>query len=99
MCAPGYSNCNGNPNDGCEASTSSDPNNCGGCNLQCSIPNAFSTCAMSQCSIAYCNMGYANCNNVTADGCETNTQLDNNNCGFCGNVCGMPTSCVNAFCQ
>lgn len=99
VCGTGYSDCNGNPNDGCEANVVADPNNCGGCNLQCSLPNATEACNMAMCVIDFCDVGYANCNNVTADGCEVNTQVDDNNCGFCGNLCGMPTSCVNGSCQ
>lgn len=99
VCSAGYSDCNANPYDGCEVNVASDPNNCGGCNLQCSFQNASATCSASQCQIGSCSPGYANCNNVTADGCEVGTQFDGNNCGSCGNVCPMPTTCVASICQ
>jgi hypothetical protein len=34
-CDAGFSDCNGNPDDGCEFDTTSDPNNCGGCGIKC----------------------------------------------------------------
>lgn len=99
VCSPGYSDCNGNPNDGCEVATGSDVNNCGGCNLQCSLQNANEICTMSTCLIGSCSMGYANCDNFTGNGCEVNTQISNSNCGACGNVCPMGFTCVNSICQ
>jgi Dictyostelium (slime mold) repeat len=34
-----------------------------------------------------CNAGFADCVNGSADGCETNTAVDVNNCGGCGVSC------------
>ncbi len=34
-CKPGFSDCDGNPANGCEFDTSTDPNNCGGCGVKC----------------------------------------------------------------
>jgi hypothetical protein len=34
-CNPGFGDCNNDPTDGCEADFSSDPQNCGGCNMPC----------------------------------------------------------------
>lgn len=97
-CASGQSNCNGFPGDGCEINLLTDVNNCGSCGSQCALPNAFPACNAAQCMIAFCGMGYSDCNNLTADGCEVNTQFDNNNCGACANVCPMPTTCVGGVC-
>ena len=99
VCLGGFSDCNGMPADGCESNTQSDVNNCGACNNVCSLPNANEVCNMAMCMVGSCNVGYANCNNVTADGCEVNTQFDNNNCGSCGLVCPNPLNCVNSICQ
>ncbi len=93
VCGAGLADCNGSPGDGCEASLTSDPNNCGGCGNVCSLPNANSTCVSSQCFIQSCNAPYADCNGTNADGCEANTQADNSNCGMCGHVCGFPQTC------
>ncbi len=35
ICNGGFSNCNNNPNDGCESDLSIDPNNCGACGIVC----------------------------------------------------------------
>ena len=99
VCAPGQTKCNGNPGDGCEATTATDPNNCGGCNLVCSFPNATAACTASNCTIGSCNVGYSDCNAMLADGCETYVLGDSNNCQFCGNVCPNPTTCVGGICQ
>ena len=34
-CSAGFSDCDSNPGNGCEQSTASDPNNCGGCGVVC----------------------------------------------------------------
>ena len=34
-CQPGYTDCDGEPANGCESQTSSDPLNCGGCGIAC----------------------------------------------------------------
>lgn len=99
VCAPGRSDCNGNPGDACEVNTQFDDTNCGACGNVCTLPNAVEICNMAQCLVAFCDAGYADCNAVTADGCEANTQFDDNNCGACGNVCPIMTTCVNAVCQ
>jgi hypothetical protein len=54
---------------------------------------------MSMCFINFCDPGYSNCDNVTATGCEVNTQFDDNNCGGCNNVCPGVTNCVNGVCM
>jgi len=44
-CAPGFQDCDANKQaNGCEVSTSNDVNNCGGCGLVCSLPNATAAC-------------------------------------------------------
>jgi hypothetical protein len=35
QCAPGFTDCNGNPADGCETATGTDPKNCGACGHDC----------------------------------------------------------------
>jgi hypothetical protein len=36
-CAAGSADCDGNPNNGCEANLSTDPANCGHCNVRCGV--------------------------------------------------------------
>ena len=153
-CNSGWTDCNNDPTDGCEANLQHDPMNCGACgttcpgqlectsgscfvdcggkgfaicpgdpsgvctllgtnlncnfcNDTCNLANATSQCQQDPapppsplfvCTLQMCNAGFANCDMVVANGCETNTETDPNNCGACGNVCNLPnaTSACNA---
>jgi len=90
QCSPGYGDCDGNASNGCETSTGTDPNNCGGCKAKCALPNAIAGCAGGSCTVASCNTGFQNCNNVAGDGCEVNTNTDPSNCGGCMHQCFTP---------
>lgn len=86
---------------GCETPTGSDINNCGTCNLKCSVLNGLPKCNAGNCEIDRCNTPYRDCRNGYADGCETNTNTDPNNCGTCGKVCSANNAtsrCLNGFC-
>ena len=100
-CNPGFADCDGNPANGCEVNTTNDPNNCNACNAKCALANATSTCVASACAVVTCSAGFGNCNNVAADGCETNTNTNVNDCGSCGNKCatanGTP-GCASGMC-
>jgi hypothetical protein len=70
-----------------------------------SISYALTCCGTTSCSCGasgYCDYNcispYKNCDGISSNGCETNTNTDNNNCGSCGNVCSPPTTCVNGVC-
>ncbi len=86
-CDQGYSDCNADPSDGCEAQLDSDPGNCGGCGNACVTPHATPACSSGLCGIGSCDAGYADCNKDPSDGCEAKTDGDPTNCGSCGNVC------------
>jgi hypothetical protein len=104
MCNNGFSNCDNNVANGCEASTVSDPKNCGGCNMMCgNVANGVAGCANSMCNIQSCTMPFKDCNMMVGDGCETNTSNDINNCGNCGTKCTAGanvtgTACTNSAC-
>jgi len=80
-CPTGFSYCYGQ----C-INTQSDPNHCGGCNIQCpfGIPCTFGACTIEV--LPSCG----------------NTLSDPNNCGRCGNVCtaapGAVATCSNGVC-
>ncbi|MCC6527693.1 MAG: hypothetical protein IT373_33920 [Polyangiaceae bacterium] len=67
--------------------TWSDPTHCGTCTNVCpGAPNASATCAGATCGIE-CANGFRDCTGGPADGCETHTDADPQNCNGCSNVC------------
>src|SRR5205814_3820326 len=86
----------------CESDTQGDPVNCGGCGKTCgAVQNGSAGCANGTCAVGKCNAGYGNCDNNPANGCETRTLTDANNCGACGNSCSganSQQSCSNGNC-
>lgn len=52
-CPAGRADCDNNWRTSCETSTDSDPNNCGGCGIQCDIA-AGQPCIRGQCALAPC---------------------------------------------
>jgi len=52
-CAPGRADCDADPQNGCETRVDSDPNNCGGCGVQCDVA-AGQPCIRGQCALAPC---------------------------------------------
>ena len=98
-CNVGYKDCQGGPANGCETYVKgSDKTNCGDCGTVCSFPNAGATCNTGACQIGACTFGFADCKNGPADGCETNTQTDPNNCSACATKCGLTEQCSSSAC-
>lgn len=60
--------CDGNNANGYDLAT--DPQNCGGCGMQCSLPNAFEGCSASACTIIACSAGFHDNDGVVSTGCE-----------------------------
>jgi hypothetical protein len=85
-CASGWTDCNGQPTDGCETNTLTDAAHCGACGTVCSGANATMACA-GGCYLAGCAFGWADCNDSPTDGCEQNVASDVAHCGGCGNAC------------
>jgi hypothetical protein len=54
VCKGGRADCNGNPEDGCEVNTQSDPRNCGGCGIACDAV-AGQACVAGQCVVEPCD--------------------------------------------
>ncbi len=79
-----------NPADGCETNVAADADNCGACGMKCPVPaNATAGCKTGMCGIGMCNANFADCDMNPANGCETNTATDANNCGGCKKACNF----------
>lgn len=99
-CSSGFSNCDGQTNNGCESNISSDPFNCGGCSTSAMSPhdcinnptmnpNRFNaTCAAGLCNIMAdtCAPDHADCD-PGSPGCEW--LGGDSHCGFCGFSCDV----------
>jgi 6-phosphogluconolactonase (cycloisomerase 2 family) len=102
-CAAGYGDCDGKPENGCEANLTNDISNCGGCGSGCPVPaNGGSVaCSGGGCQLTSCQPGYADCDRSRANGCEVAINTDVHNCGACGMSCSGTCSagfCVAAGC-
>ncbi|MDH5492106.1 MAG: putative metal-binding motif-containing protein [Myxococcales bacterium] len=89
-CEPGWDDCNGLREDGCETPLDTTVD-CGGCGTSCALPNALTTCASGSCGIASCEPGFGDCDGDPSNGCETALNTVDN-CGVCGGVCLRPNA-------
>jgi hypothetical protein len=97
-CDASFQDCDGEPNNGCEADLSS-AQSCGSCDVKCSNEHGSSTCQAGSC-VPSCAAGYADCDGLPENGCETNTNADPAHCGSCPNSCGSNGQiCVAGTCQ
>src|SRR6185312_12415208 len=82
--------------------------NCGTCGYVCGnqhgaptcgdLPDAGADAGAPQCQFA-CTAPYAHCaTSADKNGCDVDTDTDNNNCGTCGNVCSVGQHCVSGTC-
>jgi hypothetical protein len=109
QCDPGWGDCDSYYENGCETNTYEDPNNCGGCSssgfaalavggIVCSVTDGSASCTGGACTIASCDPGLEDCDYSYETGCETNTDTDPDNCGYCGTVCQPGEVCSTQGC-
>lgn len=100
-CEEGFSDCDDNPKTGCETDVTKSDTNCGSCDVVCFNANGATQCNDGVC-VPRCNTGFADCDGNPNNGCETNLQDDEKNCGECSKSCVLPHStgtCVSGVCQ
>ena len=101
FCQPNTADCDHIGTNGCEVNLTNDVHNCGVCGNGCTAQGPNSTgaiCQSSQCADT-CVTGFGDCDGNAANGCETPTTSDLNNCGGCNVVCGIPGDvCTNSLC-
>lgn len=88
-CAAGWSDCDGDPRNGCEVDLRGDLN-CGACGVRCDemFENGIGECSTtSQCELVACEPGWADCDGDPSNGCEADLS-DPTSCGACGVACG-----------
>jgi hypothetical protein len=96
LCNAGFTDCDGQPANGCEINTKSDPLHCGLCTTQCFVANGTAGCSNGACTVASCNTNFGNCDNIVANGCETDLRTTIANCGSCGHDCNNSANCSTA---
>jgi len=92
-CQAGLTNCSGT----C-TNVGSNPANCNSCGNICpGRVNAAPACAAGNCGFV-CNANFGDCDASRPNGCETSLLTDINNCGGCGTVCSVGSTCAGGTC-
>ena len=84
---------------GCSSSTDTDCAATTASATECVVANGRGTLRNGACTIASCNPGFADCDGVPQDGCESNTNSDQSNCGRCAQVCRESEVCLQGVCR
>lgn len=99
---PGYADCDGKTETGCETPIDNDPNNCGACGKTCTADAGETpSCSNQMCGTGNCPGGKADCDNNTANGCETDIATQVSHCGSCTKVCNLANAtpkCTGGVC-
>lgn len=84
-CEAPFVDCDGDADNGCEATLDS-LENCGLCGATCALPNATAACQQGECVFEACGAGFGDCDQIPGNGCEVslNTLTD---CGGCATTC------------
>jgi hypothetical protein len=94
-CDLGWSDCDGNPANGCETSLTT-ATDCGACGVPCALPHAATSCAAGSCKVLSCDAGAFDCDGNAANGCEATPCGDGAHCAA-GAGCTSQV-CLGGFC-
>ena len=78
-CDAGWTDCDGDPANGCEIRVDRDESHCGACGVVCSDAQAHATCVDGVCE-QECFVGWADCDGDATNGCETEAFGDDTPC-------------------
>ncbi len=101
MCDSGWGNCDDRASNGCETTLIDNDNHCGACGNVCAFDDGVGACVGETCELTGCDAGFDNCDDDIANGCETPTRFDNENCGGCDVLCDPANAigaCVDGVC-
>ncbi len=93
-CAPGWADCDGNPEDGCETDITQ-PGHCGSCTTVC--PTGDPVCSGSGSSYS-CVTGCPSAEPELCSGSCVDTSSNVSDCGACGHACSTSISGAHAVC-
>ncbi len=99
-CTGSLVDCDGDASNGCETDPATSVQHCGQCGHPCTNENGTTECVSAVC-VPSCAAGFHDCDGNGANGCETETDSDVQNCGSCENVCpssGGTATCVDGTC-
>jgi len=100
-CDPGYTDCDGDPSNGCEVNLQKDPEHCGSCTTSCAAESAETACVSGACVILACVENHDDCDGNAANGCEVDLTSSPAHCGACNTPCEIQHAdpvCVNKIC-
>jgi len=90
-CEPEFADCDGDPDNGCEAFLDGSATSCGACGVVCPVPpNATAACDKGECTRGHCLPGWDDCDERAANGCEAHLDTSVHHCGACGGTCPTP---------
>jgi hypothetical protein len=95
-CEPGWGDCDGAADTGCEQPLNT-LEHCGGCGTACAPARATATCDTGTCMITACDEGFDECNGAIDDGCEADLS-STAHCGACTNACAQGVPCNGGGC-
>jgi hypothetical protein len=99
-CFTDFDDCDGNPTD-CETALDS-LEHCGACDAACARENASVACGGPPgervCELTSCDGDFGDCDEDSANGCESDLDSDDHNCGACDNDCSAKGNLDQGLC-